>query len=105
MGAERTTDVHLYDNEPTSTVPFDENCRRVREMLKEPWKMDEPSRRRIIRRLMLRWHPDKNKSQNEYAMRIFKYIRETTIKMERNEQGGGVTLNSCRSYIRTDYDL
>ena len=30
------------------------------QQLKQIWKMDEPERSRAIRRLYLRWHPDKN---------------------------------------------
>ena len=92
------TDVQLYDTEPTSTVPFDENCRRVREMLKEAWQLDESSRRKIILRLILRWHPDKNKGQEEYATRVFNYIKEIIVKLERNESvDGDISDNTGRS--------
>ncbi|XP_053401270.1 sacsin-like [Mercenaria mercenaria] len=64
----------VYDSEPVGTVPFDENCNRIKQMLKEAWKMNEREKRRIIHRLQLKWHQDKNIGNEEYAMRVYNYM-------------------------------
>ena len=54
------------------------------QQLKQIWKMDEPERSRAIRRLYLRWHPDKNLDNVELANEVFVFLRK---QIERLEQG------------------
>ncbi|XP_053401275.1 sacsin-like [Mercenaria mercenaria] len=75
----------VYDIEPIGSVPIDENFRRVRQMLTDAWTMDEKERKRVIRRLLTQWHPDRNRDHREYAQRLFNYIHEVVIKLKHNE--------------------
>jgi sacsin len=54
------------------------------QQLKQIWKMDEPERSRAIRRLYLRWHPDKNLDNVELANEVFVFLKK---QIERLEQG------------------
>ena len=53
-------------------------------LLKEIWKMDESERSRAIRRLYLKWHPDKNLDNVELANEVFVFLKK---QIERLEQG------------------
>lgn len=86
----RTADIgselQEYDAEATGTIPFDENCKRILEMLKEAWSLEEEEdRKHVIKRLFLKWHPDRNRGMEEYATRVFNFIKEVIVKLERGE--------------------
>lgn len=76
----------MNDIVPIGCIPIDENFRRVRQMLKDAWTLDELGRKRIIRRLLLKWHPDKNIEHQEYCGRMFSYIQVILVRLENNEQ-------------------
>ena len=54
------------------------------EDLKDIWKLPERERSKAIRRLYLKWHPDKNLDNSQIAEEIFKFLK---IQMARLEQG------------------
>ena len=58
--------------------------RHLCKLLKEIWKMDESERSRAIRRLYLKWHPDKNLDNVELANEVFVFLKK---QIERLEQG------------------
>ncbi|XP_060607762.1 sacsin-like [Ruditapes philippinarum] len=78
-------DLVAYDIEPIGSIPIDENFRRVRQMLEDAWKLDETGRKAVIRRLWMQWHPDRNRDNREYAGRVFNYINEIVLKLEKKE--------------------
>ncbi|XP_045193551.2 sacsin-like [Mercenaria mercenaria] len=74
-----------YDIETIGSIPIDENFRLVRQMLIDGWSLNATERKRIIRRCLTRWHPDRNMDHREYAERLFNYINEIVVKLENNE--------------------
>ena len=54
----------------------------IRCALEEAWKMPEDDRRHIIKRLYLKWHPDKNIGNEEFCADIFGYIKQVIFKLE-----------------------
>ena len=79
-------EMQTYDlNVPQENLPFDENCRQIRNLLMEAWSLPEIERRRIIRRLCFQWHPDKNQGLEDYATRVFHYIQQVLLQLERDE--------------------
>ncbi|KAH3856975.1 hypothetical protein DPMN_099572 [Dreissena polymorpha] len=79
-------EVALYDTEPIGSIPFDENCERIIDMLQEAFQLFEiQDRKRIIRRLLLKWHPDRNAGHEDYATRVFNFIQHCILRLERNE--------------------
>ncbi|WAR11126.1 SACS-like protein [Mya arenaria] len=84
-----TTEVELYDSQNIITRPLDENRRRVRELLTAAFKMCEKDRKILIKRLLLRWHPDRNPGLEDYATEIFSYIKELIVELERSEFSAG----------------
>ena len=52
--------------------------------LREIWKLSSSEKTKAIRRLYLKWHPDKNPDQGELAEVVFKFLQR---QIERLEQG------------------
>ena len=70
---------------PHENLPSDENCRRIRNLLRAAWSLPEIERRRIIRRLCFQWHPDKNQGSEDYATEVFHFIQQVLLELERDE--------------------
>ena len=63
---------------------FDE----ISDLLEDAWKLPEGQRLKIIKRLYLRWHPDKNLGDEEFCNEAFKYIQSEVSRLERGEPRG-----------------
>ena len=60
---------------------FDE----ISDLLEQAWKMPEEKRRNVIKRLYLRWHPDKNVGNEELCIEVFKHLQNEISRLERGE--------------------
>jgi len=58
--------------------------RNLCQVLKQIWRLSEPKRSKAIRRLYLKWHPDKNPDNLQLAEEVFKFLLK---QLERLEQG------------------
>ena len=63
---------------------FDE----ISDLLEDAWKLPEEKRRKIIKRLYLQWHPDKNVGGEEFCTEVSKHIQSETSRLERGEPRG-----------------
>lgn len=75
---------------PMDSVPEedDENAimRSIRIQVIDIWKVEDLSNRKhLLRRLMLKWHPDKNPEKVELATRVMQYIQSLLSRLERGE--------------------
>ncbi|KAJ8024031.1 Sacsin [Holothuria leucospilota] len=62
--------------EGTEELPdLDATKREVTTTLKDVTTMPEADKKKIIRRLLLKWHPDKNLNNKQFAQEIFKHIQ------------------------------
>ena len=57
--------------------------RHLCQQLRQIWRMSELDRNRAIRRLYLRWHPDKNLDNVEMATDVFKFLLKQIERLER----------------------
>ncbi|XP_068184908.1 sacsin [Antennarius striatus] len=64
---------------PTS---IDEAKREIDECLAEIWTLPEEERHKAIKRLYLRWHPDKNPECEDLATEAFKYLQNRILELE-----------------------
>ncbi|XP_060572031.1 sacsin-like [Ruditapes philippinarum] len=78
-------EIQQFDAEPINSKPFDEHCRFIRQQLIEAWKLPPADRKRVIRRLLFKWHPDKNPEQRDYSKRVFQYIQVVISRLENGE--------------------
>lgn len=51
--------------------------------LKEIWQLDLESRKKALRRLYLKWHPDRNPDNPDFAEKVFKFLLAQIDKLER----------------------
>ena len=63
---------------------FDE----ISDLLEEAWTLPEDKRRKIIKRLYLRWHPDKNLGDEEFCNEVCQHIQSEVSRLERGELRG-----------------
>jgi len=66
---------------------FDE----ISDHLEDAWKLPEDKRKKIIKRLYLRWHPDKNLGDEELCTEVCRHIQNQTSRLERGEPRGSRT--------------
>ena len=63
---------------------FDE----ISKLLEDAWKLPEEKRRKIIKRLYLQWHPDKNVGDEVFCTEVCKHIQSETSRLERGVPRG-----------------
>ena len=68
-------------NEKDMQEIFDE----ISDLLEQAWKMPEEKCRKVIKRLYLRWHPDKNVGSEELCNEVFKHLQNEISRLERGE--------------------
>ena len=57
--------------------------KEICEELKEIWHLDLESRKKALRRLYLKWHPDRNPDNPDFAEKVFKFLLAQIDKLER----------------------
>ena len=73
--------------DPAAREPatLEEAKREVAEALKEIWQLPESQRSSAIKRLIRRWHPDKNKHRESFANEVTKFLLN---EVDRLKKGG-----------------
>ncbi|XP_078348598.1 sacsin-like [Oculina patagonica] len=61
----------------TRQVVFSE----ISDLLEDAWRQEEVQRRQIVKRLFLRWHPDKNKGNEEFCTQVFQHIQSEICRL------------------------
>ena len=63
-----------------------EICSDLSRQLDEIWKLPEEERKKAIKRLCLKWHPDKNLDNQGLAEEVFKFLNnEISRRTERSD--------------------
>ncbi|XP_068174425.1 sacsin [Antennarius striatus] len=60
-----------------------EILKEVTLVIEQAWKLSEVERKKIIRRLYLKWHPDKNAENLDIATEVFKHLQKEISRMEK----------------------
>ncbi|KAJ8400343.1 hypothetical protein AAFF_G00397260 [Aldrovandia affinis] len=60
-----------------------EILKEVTLVIEQAWKLPESERKKIIRRLYLKWHPDKNAENLDIATEVFKHLQTEICRMEK----------------------
>ncbi|KAK5904417.1 hypothetical protein CesoFtcFv8_005985 [Champsocephalus esox] len=63
------------------TIP--EILKEVTSVVEQAWTLPETERKKIIRRLYLKWHPDKNAENLDVATEVFKHLQNEINRMEK----------------------
>lgn len=57
--------------------------KEVTSVVEQAWRRPESERKKIIRRLYLKWHPDKNADNLDIATEVFKHLQNEICRMEK----------------------
>ncbi|TRY93650.1 hypothetical protein DNTS_021149 [Danionella cerebrum] len=88
---------------PTETSPkkirinaLPDILKEVTSVIEQAWKLSEIERKKIIRRLYLKWHPDKNGENLDIATEVFKHLQNEINRMEKQTQADQTTDRGSR---------
>ena len=68
-------------NQP-ATKSLSEVKDEISDMLEEAWKLPKAERAKIIKRLYLKWHPDKNYENEQFCTEVFKFLQNEIKRLE-----------------------
>ena len=69
--------VDAADEEPVAAeATLQQVLEEIRNELKEAWRLlDDKGRQRVVKRLYLKWHPDKNRAREEFCTRVVQALQ------------------------------
>ncbi|XP_035995653.1 sacsin [Fundulus heteroclitus] len=95
-----------HSSQPTqSSLPasLDEAKREIDKCLAEIWILPEQERKKAIKRLYLRWHPDKNLDCHSVATEAFKYLQHKIDELSKGKVITACTSNTSRTTNYRDF--
>ncbi|XP_053564484.1 sacsin isoform X2 [Bombina bombina] len=78
-----------------------EILREVTTVMEQAWKLPESERKKIIRRLYLKWHPDKNAENLDIANEVFKHLQNEINRLEKLAFDQNVDRSARRTFTTT----
>ncbi|KAM9850768.1 sacsin [Aulostomus maculatus] len=72
----------------SSPASLEEAKQEIDECLAEIWHLSEVERKKAIKRLYLRWHPDKNLDRPSIATAVCQYLQKRVDKLNTGETNG-----------------
>ncbi|XP_075964763.1 sacsin-like [Anarhichas minor] len=87
----------------SSPASVDEAKREIDKCLADIWMLPEEERHKAIKRLYLRWHPDKNPDCQLLATEAFKYLQNQIEELSRGK-GKGKTAGSSYSGRNSNFN-
>ncbi|XP_039392976.1 sacsin isoform X5 [Mauremys reevesii] len=94
----KTTSSKHHSPKKVKLNSLPEILREVTSVLEQAWKLPESERKKIIRRLYLKWHPDKNSENLDIANEVFKHLQN---EINRLEKQAFIDQNTDRASRRT----
>eukprot|EP00057_Strongylocentrotus_purpuratus_P026852 XP_011681326.1 PREDICTED: sacsin-like [Strongylocentrotus purpuratus] len=82
-----TTEAPPRTEVPPKPQPYPENIEEAKEQvsdqLEEIWELDEEERKKAVRRMYLRWHPDKHPDERKHlATEVFKHLQNEIERLK-----------------------
>jgi sacsin len=96
--------LEIFDGDTEECEEFNEEQlesikEKICQELKEIWKLSEEMRRKALRRLYLKWHPDKNPQNPEFAEQVFKFMLSQIKRLQEGKNiGTDTTTDSSYTY-------
>ncbi|XP_063432285.1 sacsin-like [Mytilus trossulus] len=82
-------------NTSTDGRPLESICQDVEAIILAAWTLPEEERRKLIKRLYKKWHPDKNHGNELASTEVFKFIKQAVLNLER---GHGIRDNNAEDF-------
>uniref|UniRef100_A0A667X6W3 HEPN domain-containing protein n=1 Tax=Myripristis murdjan TaxID=586833 RepID=A0A667X6W3_9TELE len=105
IGQDETAEVSsldLYQFKPekiaSSATSLEEAKREIDKCLAEIWTLSEEERKKAIKRLFLRWHPDKNPDYQLLATEAFKYLQNRIDDLTKGKTTDSTTNSSYQRW-------
>ena len=91
----QSSSLGLSDEQETATQARDRKkiFAEISDVLEEAWRLPEERRKKIVKRLFLRWHPDKNLGDETFCKEAFQHIQNEIARLEKDERRGGERKN------------
>ena len=88
------------DSSGTQSIPqnLQQAEEEIRNELQDIWQLPESDRKRAIRRLYLKWHPDKNQDNVGVTEEAFKFLMKELDRLEKDESESFTGVHSWRTY-------
>lgn len=78
----RAADQHSPGMVEEEEITVEQVMLDVSDTLEEAWRLPEGQRKKIIKRMLLKWHPDKNIGNEEFATIIMQHIQAEIERLE-----------------------
>jgi sacsin len=75
--------IDIASNSCTEGRPLENILMEVEGIIRAAWTLPEDERRKIIKRLYKKWHPDKNFGNELVTTEVFKFIKQAVLNIER----------------------
>ena len=75
--------IDIASNSSTDSRPLENILMEVEGTIRAAWTLPEDERRKIIKRLYKKWHPDKKFGNELVATEVFKFIKQAVMNIER----------------------
>jgi sacsin len=75
--------IDIASNSSTDGRPLENILMEVEGTIRAAWTLPEDERRKIIKRLYKKWHPDKNFGNELVTTEVFKFIKQAVLNIER----------------------
>ena len=75
--------IDIASNSSTDSRPLEDILTEVEDTIRAAWTLPEDERRKIIKRLYKKWHPDKNFGNELVTTEVFKFIKQAVLNIER----------------------
>ena len=95
----QSSSLGLSDEQETAAQARDKEkiFAEISDMLEEAWRLPDNRRRKIVKRLFLRWHPDKNLGDETFCTVTFQHIQNEIARLEKDERQKGERENNQSS--------
>ena len=90
-----------YPFDDKSNLTDDEVKAEIRKTLEAAWKLTDCERRKVIRRLLLKWHPDKNPDNVHFCTQICQFIQQEIHRLDRRTDEPFTDFNSYYADVGT----
>ncbi|KAJ1113871.1 hypothetical protein NDU88_002112 [Pleurodeles waltl] len=81
--SQKTTSAKHHSPKKIKKSSLPEILKEVTSVMEQAWRLPESERKKIIRRLYLKWHPDKNADNLEIANEVFKHLQNEINRLEK----------------------
>ena len=96
----QSSSLSLSEEQETATQARDKEkiFAEISHALEEAWRLPEERRRKIVKRLFLRWHPDKNLGDDAFCNEAFQHIQNEIARLDGSKTREGEKENHRGRY-------